>query len=78
MSARDQLTDAEIEEIKEIFSFYDQNGNGVIEREEFGSLLRALDDMISDSEVAAGLRALDDNKNGVIDFEEFIEWWADR
>lgn len=78
MPARDQLTDSEIEEIKEIFSFYDQNHNGVIEREEFSSLLRALDDGIADSEISAGLQALDDNENGVIDFDEFIEWWADR
>jgi Ca2+-binding EF-hand superfamily protein len=73
-----RLTDDEIAEIREIFSHYDTNKNGVIERTEFRALLNALQADMSEEEVKAGLRALDDNHNGIIDFDEFVKWWADR
>ena len=78
MGSRDELTEDELAEIKEIFDHFDTNNNGVIESHEFGSMLRALDENISEDEIAAGVRELDDNHNGVIDFDEFLEWWADR
>lgn len=78
MSADTSLSDDEIEEIREIFSHFDADGNGVIEQDEFGALLRALDDTIGEDEIRAGLKALDGNRNGVIDFDEFLDWWADR
>jgi Ca2+-binding EF-hand superfamily protein len=33
---------------------------------------------MTDDEILTGLRALDDNRNGQIDFEEFVAWWGDR
>lgn len=78
MAARDDLSTEELEEIREIFAHYDHDHNGVIDRDEFGALMRALDEMIAEDEIAAGLAILDDNENGVIDFDEFIDWWADR
>lgn len=78
MAARDDIPEEELAEIREIFTHYDQDDNNVIDRSEFGALMRALDEMISDDEIAAGLAILDDNRNGVIDYDEFIEWWADR
>ncbi len=73
-----RLSDDDIAEIREIFSHYDKNENGVIERSEFKALLDALEADLTDEEVQAGLDALDDNKNGLIDFDEFVAWWADR
>jgi calmodulin len=78
MPADISLSEDEIEEIREIFSHFDVDGNGVIEHDEFGALLRTLDDTIGDDDIRAGLDALDENRNGVIDFDEFLEWWADR
>ena len=72
------LSDEEIEELREIFSHYDKNQNGVIERGEFATLLDALDAGMTPEEVEAGLHALDENHNGTIEFDEFVAWWADR
>jgi calmodulin len=76
MSTQFGLTDDELEEIREIFSHYDRNGNGVIDRSELGSLFRALDEDMSDEEIEAGMQAIDDNGNGQVEFEEFLAWWA--
>ena len=53
MAAGISLTDDEIEEIREIFSHFDADGNGVIEYDEFGALLRALDETIGEDEIRA-------------------------
>lgn len=78
MTTQYGLTDDEIAEMREIFSHYDHNGNGVIERNELRALLVALDENMSDEDVSAGLRAIDDNQNGQIEFEEFLAWWANH
>ncbi len=72
------LSKEDLAEIREIFDHYDENKNGSIESSEFATLLNALGADMSDSEVATGLRALDDDGNGTIEFEEFVAWWADR
>ena len=72
------LTDDEQAEIREIFDHYDADKNGTIERSEFAALLAALDADMSEDEIATGMKALDDNHNGRIDFDEFVAWWTDR
>ena len=71
-----RLSEDQIEEVKEIFSHYDHNQNGVIDKSEFAALLNALDAQLNDDEVTAGLRAVDKDGNGQIEFNEFITWWA--
>tara|TARA_B100001750_G_C15449917_1_gene568343 strand:+ start:1024 stop:1359 length:336 start_codon:yes stop_codon:yes gene_type:complete len=72
------FSDDELEELKEIFDHYDSDGNGVIDREELRRLLVALDPEFTEEDVQLGLQALDGNENGVIDWDEFIEWWGKR
>ena len=76
MPAR-HLTEDQIAEVREIFSHYDTDGNGVIDVSEFGSLMDALDAELTEEQVKVGLEALDSNKNGTIEFDEFIVWWTD-
>lgn len=78
MADLDDISDDELAEIRENFDHFDQDQNGVIDREEFAKLMRAIDDQITDKEVADGLSILDSNRNGVIDYDEFIEWWAEH
>jgi Ca2+-binding EF-hand superfamily protein len=66
------------EELREIFSHFDKNNDGVIESSEFAQLLEALGAEMSESEVATGLRALDEDGSGTIEFEEFAAWWTSR
>lgn len=73
-----KLTDEELAEIRETFSHFDKDGNGVIDVVEFTSLLDALDADLTEEQVQAGLETLDENHNGVIDYDEFLAWWADQ
>lgn len=72
------MSSDDISEIREIFDYYDEDHNGVIDRSEFGHLCRALDPDFSDEELAIGLDIIDRNHNGVIEFREFAAWWRDR
>ena len=65
-------------EIRETFDHFDRNGNGTIEVGELARLLEALGASLSAEELAAGLEALDTNRNGLVDFDEFVAWWSDR
>ncbi len=71
-----RLSEEQIEEVREIFSHYDHDNNGVIDKGEFAALLEALDAQLKDEEIGAGLRAVDKNGNGKIEFDEFVTWWA--
>ncbi len=72
------LSEDDLAEIREIFSHFDRDSSGSIDIAEFDALLRALDAQVNDEETKTGLEALDANKNGKIDFDEFVEWWSDR
>ncbi len=65
-------------EIREIFDHFDKDSNGTIEVNEFADLLDALGAEMSAEEVRVGLDVLDTNRNGRIDFHEFVEWWSRR
>lgn len=68
----------DIDEIREIFDHYDHDGNGTIDPHEFGALLDALDEgRFTEDEAKVGLQAIDLDKNGKIEFDEFLRWWKD-
>ncbi len=72
------LSEAECKELREIFNHYDTDANGVIDRNEFRELMRALDAEFTEQDIETGLQALDNNVNGVIDWDEFVAWWGSR
>lgn len=73
-----ELSDDELREVRETFDHFDTDSNGVIDRNEFRELLKSLDPGFNEDDVVMGLRVLDENENDVIDWEEFLAWWADR
>lgn len=70
------LTDEERTELKDIFSYFDEDKNGLIDYAEFTRLLDGLDANMSSEEMRIGFDATDIDNNGFIDVEEFIEWWC--
>jgi calmodulin len=63
--------------LREQFASYDRDGDGYIDRAEFGELLDALGLGYSEAQTRAAFDALDADKNGQIDFSEFKIWWTD-
>ncbi|NIR36836.1 MAG: EF-hand domain-containing protein [Actinobacteria bacterium] len=72
------LSEEELQEVKETFDHFDTDSNGVIDRDEFRALLKALDPGFDEDDVLMGLKVLDANENDVIDWEEFRDWWGGR
>eukprot|EP00747_Dinoflagellata_sp_TGD_P024978 gnl/TRDRNA2_/TRDRNA2_130927_c0_seq1.p1 gnl/TRDRNA2_/TRDRNA2_130927_c0~~gnl/TRDRNA2_/TRDRNA2_130927_c0_seq1.p1 ORF type:complete len:854 (-),score=169.08 gnl/TRDRNA2_/TRDRNA2_130927_c0_seq1:7-2529(-) len=62
-------------EVLDQFAQFDRNGDGVIDRNELGQVLRHLDSAHwSPESVDRLLAAADCNKDGKIQFDEFVQW----
>jgi len=69
----DHYTEEQIAEFKEAFSLFDKDGDGTIDNEELGTVLRSLGNQPTDEDVEDMIREADKDGNGTIDFGEFIE-----
>jgi Ca2+-binding EF-hand superfamily protein len=58
------------------FQTTDRDGDGHIDVSEFGRMLAGLGLGYSDAQVAAAFEAIDANRSGRIDFDEFCRWWT--
>jgi Ca2+-binding EF-hand superfamily protein len=65
-------------EMKDIFDHFDDDGNGLIDADEFSKLLEALGADMDPEELRIGFEAIDVDGNNLIDYREFAAWWADR
>jgi len=66
-------TAEQIAEFREAFSLFDKDGDGTIDNEELGTVLRSLGNQPTDEEVEDMIREADEDGNGTIDFAEFIK-----
>ena len=57
---------------KAVFDTWDSNQDGAIQKEQLGSLVKACGMNPSESELNDLVADLDTNKNGVIEFDEFL------
>eukprot|EP00200_Dunaliella_tertiolecta_P003572 CAMPEP_0202346052 /NCGR_PEP_ID=MMETSP1126-20121109/5011_1 /ASSEMBLY_ACC=CAM_ASM_000457 /TAXON_ID=3047 /ORGANISM="Dunaliella tertiolecta, Strain CCMP1320" /LENGTH=339 /DNA_ID=CAMNT_0048937411 /DNA_START=139 /DNA_END=1155 /DNA_ORIENTATION=- len=57
------------------FAVYDVNQNFKLETSELGALCESLGKKLEGSEVDEALKMLDTDKNGYVDFKEFVSWW---
>lgn len=71
------LSEDEIEEIREIFGHFDKDSNGTIDAAEFATLIETLDAGMEPDQIAIGLSIVDADGNGTVEFDEFITWWAE-
>lgn len=68
----DNLTEEQISEFREAFNLYDKDGDGTITILELGSIMRSLGQTPSDAELQDLINKIDNDKNGIIDFSEFV------
>jgi Ca2+-binding EF-hand superfamily protein len=66
------------DEIEEIFTHFDKDKSGAIDVRELDALMQALGADLDQAELDAAITALDTDRNGVIDLDEFRVWWSDR
>ena len=68
----------DMEELREDFAFNDANGDGRLDRSEFGQLMRGLEAGASQEQLDIGFDEIDSDNDGYIEFEEFVAWWEGR
>uniref|UniRef100_A0A0E9RJD3 Troponin C, skeletal muscle n=1 Tax=Anguilla anguilla TaxID=7936 RepID=A0A0E9RJD3_ANGAN len=61
------------EELAEFFRVFDKNGDGFIDREEFGEILRSSGEPVSEEEIDELMADGDKNNDGKIDFDEWLK-----
>jgi calmodulin len=70
------LTMEQRAELRADFAYNDRDGDGHIAFPEFCALLDNLDAEMSAEEKKLGFHEIDTDKNGAIDFDEFVAWWG--
>ncbi|GMF56723.1 unnamed protein product [Phytophthora fragariaefolia] len=63
------------ETVRAAFACYDEDGSGWIDTAELRRLVADLGGVFTERDFRKALRILDRDDNGVIDQEEFTEWW---
>ena len=74
-SAND-LTDERVAEFKECFSLYDRDGDGTVDTQELGTVLRSLGHNPTEEELVQIITEVDDDQSGSIEFPEFLTLMA--
>jgi Ca2+-binding EF-hand superfamily protein len=73
-----ELDPETVERLRVEFGRFDTDGNGLIDRAEFGGLVEALGAGLSEVETGRAFADIDQNGNGRIELEEFSRWWRFR
>jgi calcium-binding protein CML len=63
-------------EMERLFATYDEDNDGHISRRELGSVMQKLGMEVTDEELNCMLRSVDKNGDGLVDFEEFVDFQA--
>ena len=65
-------------ELSRLFARFDINKDDHIDENEFGLLLKALGENLPEENVSLHFAAIDANNDGIVDFQEFVDWWLDH
>mmetsp|Transcript_38397 Transcript_38397/g.90634 ORF Transcript_38397/g.90634 Transcript_38397/m.90634 type:complete len:998 (-) Transcript_38397:84-3077(-) len=68
---RDKATKNHLNDLRELFDFYDEDGSGGIEREELGELLAQMGQHKSAEELDRLFKLMDADQSNTVEFEEF-------
>jgi calmodulin/calcium-binding protein CML/plastin-2 len=75
--AKQKPNEEELDELREAFDYNDRDGDGRIQLDEFAAMLDELESDMSAKDVEIGFQDIDTNDDGLIDFEEFVDWWTE-
>ena len=74
----DSLTREQIEEFKEAFSLFDEEGNGQLSNKLLITVLRALGNNPTEEEVDFMIKEVDEDGSGTIEFDEFLQMMSNK
>lgn len=74
----DKLSDEKEREIRDIFNYFDKNGDKTITIDELADVLRVLGGNPTTEEVQSFLEQYDTNNSGKIEFNEFVKIYNDH
>lgn len=77
-SEKKDLTDEELESLKEAFSLFDKNGDGKISAVELGDVMRVGGQNPTEAELNKMIREVDTNKSGFIEMDEFLKLMREK
>jgi Ca2+-binding EF-hand superfamily protein len=75
--ATSKPNEEELDELREAFDYNDRDSDGRIQLDEFAAMLDELEADMSQNDVEIGFKDIDTNDDGLIDFTEFVAWWAE-
>merc|ERR1719297_201644 len=67
-----QLSKEELQQLRAAFKFFDKDGNGTVEPEEISEVMKVLGVNLTLEELTDIMSNLDENGDGVMDFNEFV------
>jgi len=67
-----KLTEAQIADFRDVFAVFDKDNSGSITADELGAVMKQLGLAPSDTELQDLINEADTNKDGVINFDEFL------
>jgi len=74
----EKLSESQLSGIKEAFAMFDTDGDGSISVKELGKVVRSLGHNPTDTEIMSIISKADLNRNGTIEFDEFVEMMSHR
>lgn len=61
-----------------IFDAVDEDGSGLLDREEMGLLLRQMGKNLTTEQLDDAMDEMDEDGSNGVDFEEFKKWWTSQ
>ena len=74
----EKLSESQLSGIRDAFALFDTDGDGSISVKELGKVIRSLGQNPTDSEIINIISKADTNRNGTIEFEEFVVMMSHR
>ena len=70
-----ELTEEHIAKVRREFEYFDRDSSGQLDVKEFRELFKVIAPEASRKEADAAFSAIDEDGSGLIEFDEFLEWW---
>lgn len=70
----EMLTEGMLHELKTIFQSYDFDGSGILSKNELNRFFRSMGKYFSNQELYEALDIIDNNNDGQVSFQEFIQF----